>query len=59
MKTMIRILPALAVIGLGWAALLPALVLIADTIIDSSLFEQAPAERRDVRPARSLEVGYE
>lgn len=50
---------ALAVIGLGWAVLLPALVLIADTIIDSSLFEQAPAERREVRPARTLEVGYE
>ena len=43
---------ALAVIGLGWALLLPLLVLIADTIIDSAFLE--PTEEQ---PApRSLRV---
>jgi len=33
---------ALAVIGVGWAILLPLLALIADTIIDSTLLEPGP-----------------
>jgi len=33
---------ALAVIGVGWAILLPLLTLIADTIIDSTLLEPGP-----------------
>jgi hypothetical protein len=39
---------AVTLIGAGWAVLLPLLVLIADTIIDSEFLE--PAARR--RPAR-------
>lgn len=43
---------SLTVIGLGWAALLPLLSLIADTIIDSSLFETESRE-----PGRSRKTG--
>jgi hypothetical protein len=51
---------ALVVIGLGWAILLPALVVIADTIIDSAWLE--PQSRNADVPERSpvhVEVGYE
>lgn len=37
---------ALAVIGVGWAILLPLLTLIADTIIDSTLLEPGPRRPR-------------
>ncbi len=51
---------ALLVIGAGWAVLLPLLVVIADTIIDSSWLEpeREPAQQQSA-PARPLEVGYE
>jgi len=52
---------ALVLIGLGWALLLPALTLVADTIIDSSKLE--PRTRRSSESAprnlSHLELGYE
>lgn len=48
----------LAVIGLGWALLLPLLVLIADTIIDSRFLEPTedhPQSRPEPRAMRLLE----
>lgn len=52
---------ALVVIGLGWALLLPALTVVADTIIDSQILEPEPsraaaAERHGLK---ALELGYE
>ncbi len=37
---------ALAVIGAGWAILLPVLVFIADSLIDSALLESSNSQRR-------------
>ncbi|NNK52096.1 MAG: DUF2878 domain-containing protein [Xanthomonadales bacterium] len=49
---------ALAVIGAGWAILLPLLTLIADTIIDSALLE--PESRSaNKKPASALEPRLE
>jgi hypothetical protein len=51
---------ALGVIGIGWALLLPALVVIADTIIDSPWLEPRPST--SATPERSpihVEVSYE
>ena len=42
---------ALAVIGAGWAVLLPLLALLADTIIDSSWLEPAPRSAETVKPS--------
>jgi hypothetical protein len=51
---------ALGIIGLGWAALLPALVVIADTIIDSTRLEpRAKVVPTPVRTSVHLKVGYE
>ncbi len=41
---------ALAVIGAGWAILLPVLVFIADSLIDSALLEPSNSQRRAGRP---------
>lgn len=43
---------ALLVIGAGWAILLPLLVLIAETIIDSTYLEPAAAKTRAASPVR-------
>ena len=43
---------ALTVIGIGWAVLLPLLALIAETIIDSTLFEPKAGERPTAPSAR-------
>lgn len=51
---------ALGVIGVGWAILLPALVVISDTIIDSAWLE--PSARNKSTPERApihVTVGYE
>lgn len=51
---------ALAVIGLGWALLLPLLIVIADTITDSPWLESEKEQAQGSREAaRPLEVGYE
>ena len=52
---------ALTLIGLGWAALLPLLILIADTIIDSPWLEPRSAREETVvrRRLSHLELGYE
>ena len=44
---------ALAVIGAGWAVLLPLVVLIADTIIDSPLLEPADTAVRNTSASTS------
>lgn len=52
---------ALALIGVGWAVLLPALTLVADTIIDSPLLESEPDRENGAgrRKLTRLELGYE
>ncbi|MBT8059868.1 MAG: DUF2878 domain-containing protein [Gammaproteobacteria bacterium] len=52
---------ALAVIGAGWAVLLPLLIVVADSIIDSPWLEpgEKPAEQRPAPTPRPMEVGYE
>ncbi|MFC1688583.1 DUF2878 domain-containing protein [Pseudomonadota bacterium] len=52
---------ALVMIGLGWAMLLPALILVADSIIDSPWLEPRPnrATRVEPRKLSHLELGYE
>ena len=45
---------ALAVIGAGWAVLLPLVVLVSDTIIDSPLLEPADLEAENAAEAAGL-----
>ncbi|MDT8319951.1 MAG: DUF2878 domain-containing protein [Xanthomonadales bacterium] len=49
-----NIAAALVVIGLGWAVLLPMLVLLADTLIDSTFLEPDSDHRSGTRPLTVL-----
>ncbi len=48
---------AVAVIGVGWMVLLPLLVLIADSIIDSALLESRPPAQRKLLVFDGVQTG--
>jgi len=49
---------ALLLLGVGWAVLLPFLAILADTIIDSTLFEPKTKQRMDEHHGIGLKVNW-